>query len=763
MAGKLLALDSRREQVLGGELAGLRRYSTAPAVAPISPHQSGHSLRVKSCGQASQEPSVIVRKRFKLPWLDGNTNSRQLPGSFDSQDLPETNSATAISRLTVQDPFKDPAPTIEESVLAQSDFTTRPYESAPSLANPSRRRTDNRGSSASTSRPPRLRTTLSKDTLLLIQGEYTPSTYSNTPPSERDMPSTLPRKDPASYERLIGKPTPTPQSAQVKAKPPTWPMVPLSEVDIPVRSSSLTFHETNSARNFVRPKSRSSHEIQPSKTPSSIGRSNDGTISRRPTVRTRAVSQGPSPPVSPKTQSPSLQTPMAAPQDRTGSSLQRAVTGLHDLMQEALTVASQAAEQNESHEVAQILGEATLALRKANTVQGYMTQPLESAESDVGVSSSDDYLADSDSDADFGSDVSSIDSRRQGSVETMPTTYTKSKSGLSVAAKPSAGSFGAIEEPSSVKDTARDIVRAAPRASEPAVRSRTPTINPPYEKYGKPPRSEKGVLDALQPPGPYTSSSSEPRSIAQTPPILYQQPSADSIVTDWAYIKRVPGRRDLKDGPTSQPEESGMSSVDQYHITLPPAPSQVPLREQINVLVRDVPLPTDEPRQSIKRRQITLPDIPRERTQRDPHPGTPVISSMPQQQPIDGYRFYGRLSEDTAHKRHKPHLPAGRIFESSQYHIPVHHEDAPEPRKNRYGQLLDVTSPNLSLRHPRRNHVSLREDQTFRLHRYRRQPIAREWKTLRKRITAVIACVNTALVGLIAGIYVSPYKSDGKM
>ena len=62
----------------------------------------------------------------------------------------------------------------------------------------------------------------------------------------------------------------------------------------------------------------------------------------------------------------------------------------------------------------------------------------------------------------------------------------------------------------------------------------------------------------------------------------------------------------------------------------------------------------------------------------------------------------------------------------------------------------------ISLRHPRRNHISLREGQGFSLGRFhRRQPIAREWSTLRKRITATIACLNTVFVGLIAGIYVS--------
>jgi hypothetical protein len=46
-------------------------------------------------------------------------------------------------------------------------------------------------------------------------------------------------------------------------------------------------------------------------------------------------------------------------------------------------------------------------------------------------------------------------------------------------------------------------------------------------------------------------------------------------------------------------------------------------------------------------------------------------------------------------------------------------------------------------------------DHTFNLRRHhRRQPIARNWTTSKKRLTATIACINTALLGIIVGIYV---------
>ena len=54
-----------------------------------------------------------------------------------------------------------------------------------------------------------------------------------------------------------------------------------------------------------------------------------------------------------------------------------------------------------------------------------------------------------------------------------------------------------------------------------------------------------------------------------------------------------------------------------------------------------------------------------------------------------------------------------------------------------------------------KHHITLREHQHFSLNHHHRQPIARNWSTRRKRFTAFVTCINTALIGIIAGIYVS--------
>lgn len=58
----------------------------------------------------------------------------------------------------------------------------------------------------------------------------------------------------------------------------------------------------------------------------------------------------------------------------------------------------------------------------------------------------------------------------------------------------------------------------------------------------------------------------------------------------------------------------------------------------------------------------------------------------------------------------------------------------------------------ISLR--RKSHVSLRDAAAFSLARSRRrQPTARDWSPVQKRFVAAVACISTALIGIILGIY----------
>lgn len=71
---------------------------------------------------------------------------------------------------------------------------------------------------------------------------------------------------------------------------------------------------------------------------------------------------------------------------------------------------------------------------------------------------------------------------------------------------------------------------------------------------------------------------------------------------------------------------------------------------------------------------------------------------------------------------------------------PVHEE-----RKSHQDHNIDLRG---------RSHVSLRGSNGFSLARSQpRQPIARDWSPLRKKFVAIVACVSTAVIGIILGIF----------
>ncbi|CAM1500756.1 Fc.00g099180.m01.CDS01 [Cosmosporella sp. VM-42] len=73
------------------------------------------------------------------------------------------------------------------------------------------------------------------------------------------------------------------------------------------------------------------------------------------------------------------------------------------------------------------------------------------------------------------------------------------------------------------------------------------------------------------------------------------------------------------------------------------------------------------------------------------------------------------------------------------------------PERNAAGRRMH-TEHGISLR--RRSHVSLRNTQGFSLVKsHKRKPIARDWSPVRKRFVAAVACLSTALVGMLLGIY----------
>ncbi|KAL1302772.1 hypothetical protein AAFC00_003119 [Neodothiora populina] len=705
------------------------------------------STAVRTCAGAI--PSM-GRRRCRLPWLDGNVNSSEMPGAFDAGANPSF-FATSPPEVGQSDPHGliDDAlehkegdlslPSSQQSEVVQPRPTQRP-KSRPLLA----------GLESATVDQPRIPGHWPTTNAVILDP---PLINDESLPGQVGTPYDLAKGDTESSRRLSTKQG-RDQVMPTKAlgKPSIWPMVPLSETDVPMRMSSLAFSEPAKRHSSLR-SSQSARELSSGSSPSSIGRYTDGTISRKPTVRASSVQarldrsaiagQIRSADVSPKSSVPPTMVPpnARAPTVRSDS-MQRAVNGLHDLMHEALFVATEAAQANQTHEVAQILNEATLALRKANTVQDNMNMPLKSYGMEASASSSDDYTSGSDSEAYIESDTSSIGSLRQVSRRDMPSEYANSRGAIT-------GGPGFVPSTTATTFVSSTGTNNTDQLGTGRLHSgvvRSPTVIPAFLNNGKRPTSRRGLSESQK----MAVSSSDDKSIVDTPLTMYRQPSRKSAVTDWAYVKRVPGRRGLRED-SKNAESANHSSVDVASVAVP-APIRVPTEDHTRFLTRDNTIvgsvPTVEP--------MSLPEIPRRRTTRQPISNglTHDLSTVPAASQDHG--SIQRISYRENNRRHVPHIRASGIFDSPHSKLPDKGRDILEDSGgvgNRYGQFAQDLSLNMSLRHPRRNHISLSDDQMFRLHRYRRQPIAREWSTTRKRVTAGIACLNTALVGLTAGIY----------
>ena len=98
----------------------------------------------------------------------------------------------------------------------------------------------------------------------------------------------------------------------------------------------------------------------------------------------------------------------------------------------------------------------------------------------------------------------------------------------------------------------------------------------------------------------------------------------------------------------------------------------------------------------------------------------------------------------------RPHR--GSTMSSSMGHLPEDSISSPQNDKDPGNQEQSSIRKTYSLTN--RGHFSIREGKGFSLSRsHRRAPIARDWNTSRKRYVASVACVSTALLGLIIGIY----------
>jgi len=533
--------------------------SRNPSIAgSLTRTDSGLNKRAVTA-QVGSPPTVIVRK--KLPWLDGGQLSRpgQMPGAFDTSNQGSvfvtgntTDAPAAIPTSGVVSAAEHVAPESRRASIASFGLepSLRAVGSTPSLRQRPRSG-EFKSISLNSDARPGVRPIMSKQQAKQVlgvgekraarSGDYTPSEYSTTPTSDQEsMGGKLSKKDPAAYERLVQKAVARKATAH---EPPhlaqRWfqAQIEVSPNDVApdyrnrrrnhassCRSCDhVTSEEPRDNRYLPRPLRQatsfapalhqdSAWPLNPRLEPASPP-PRTKTLHALPThlmspssssqdvtsqLMTSADESSPSPVFSPRAPPSANVSPRATlklpppatvkPRDlrRETRNLNRAVTGLEHLVDEAVVVANEATHSGRPDDVAHILESATAALRKASTTfkprHGRMSEPLQLSGHESSASSA------SDTDLSDG-DGSSLHGR--ASMETAPTRFTTS------------------------------------------AKSSQPMLTDPQWTNGQRAGKEKVPIERFD----RRAHSPSHDSIARTPPRLYQPPSADSIVRDFAYAK----------------------------------------------------------------------------------------------------------------------------------------------------------------------------------------------------------------------------------
>ncbi|EMC99297.1 hypothetical protein BAUCODRAFT_146258 [Baudoinia panamericana UAMH 10762] len=736
----------------------------------------------------------ITRK--KLPWLDGPQSSKpgEVPGAWQSSL--ELATAPADADVTVPG-FVAVAPSPSKREKARASISSvgghpslRAIGSSASLRNRPKSVQRPRTLSLNSDPRPGVRAAVStkhqaKRALGIVSEQstriedYTPSEYSTTISSDADhapmtelepMPSTLPKRDPSSYERLVQQPSAKVQRGRPKRgispqKVDRALDFPFNEV-APLSMKRKCEDDCSSCRHCDSPilERKQSELRSPLKTAMSpSGRSDmppylppkKQTTMPKPIVKRETLHALPSHLMAPSSStssslpshlrvtSPDISSPPSrtntklppptkrerhddqpSPKEilqgpapavikhrnlrRENRSLNSAVTGLEDLLEQALDVARDAASSGRKDEVAQILSSATAALRQASNALP-MDQSLGRSMTDY-----------------------------RARIEPYPRGDDASSSGSETPTNPS------------TLHTRADSAGTAPTIfTRSAKSSAQPLVSEKYRKDGK-------SLTSLR--AARVSSSSEP-SMTNTPPRLYQPASADSIVRDFAYAGRRLTRAQAR---SLDLRATYGAAADFYGDHGESVAAQPGVRRSVVVeRVLEKPKPKrkrgrvgEGAKDGFEVRPAPLPLKDRSATGSD-------LTPLPQARmdAVPSRMMEARDAKGATLPQRSRKAVADGLFEPAYFRVP----DASHPAAQ-VSTLTNTraappttdsqTTPPANLKLSPRRHISLKGGQGFSLGRYhRRQPIAREWHTLRKRITAAVACANTVFIGLIAGIY----------
>ncbi|MCJ1396043.1 hypothetical protein MMC18_008930 [Xylographa bjoerkii] len=208
--------------------------------------------------------------------------------------------------------------------------------------------------------------------------------------------------------------------------------------------------------------------------------------------------------------------------------------------------------------------------------------------------------------------------------------------------------------------------------------------------------------------------------------------------------------------PPQKPSSSKQSLKEQHiHIQRKPTIMEVPSREDVRDFISVHREPPVQPRSSSARLRMTAvreelayhPDVEELNSSEEDMGGDTYIADF--RQPGQETRGHTRQWTGTAPQL-RPGLGPGNLPQQDT----ITSMRAPRSVENISGGNQDPNESTKGYSLRDRHHFSIRGPQGFSLSRsHRRAPIARDWSTRRKRFVATVTCINTALIGLIIGIY----------
>lgn len=624
-------------------------------------------------------PGYMLRKmQHKLPWLDGNASSRNMPGGFDS-DL----GAQRLDRSTEWEPRAPPddsskpglQPSISDASQKSTLFSGRTFDIVPQADFPPTKSTMS------------LVSTSQKDISLLLSQPRTP-VYQQKPSQTTHEPADEARQSAEILELAhVASPKSLGRSNSVlSGRGP----------DIPHRTSSLA--RTHDARALDADRAKDvepiadtlAHQVQQS-----------GKTTTAPSMRV------PAPPAalsSIREQHADADINTLVPLNLSHGanahgdcanrvcSVEDAVMSLQCLMQDAVQIAQSAVIDSNDDHVMSVLHEATLALRQAHVVSQDIDARLHDRRS---------FGSDSHSSSDSSCSTGSLDDTSQSTRTTDATLVSNdlhSPRGL-----PTDYSRGRPESP------AFDLCRPGDYYPE----------SFPFAPVPMPVDDQRYQTRSMPADQAASESSSLRRPYA--PSRLYNPPSADSIVIDFAYSKHRTRRSDGTISPASR-EIQDNCVCEQPTCSLQGEQDHAPRDHDIQGL------------QGCDSRLNNSPLQP-----------ASTESSLLAQPSV----------EDTSAAQRQPELqsPAQRRLQSSYNRMSNAPRNGQDHVKYETGDVLSEER-----KAPKKYSSTAERKDSAREHKYRRRGIAREWEADRKRIAAIVACLNTTLIGLVAGIYVCHCK-----